>query len=47
MIKKRTVKIFFISFVQSFKNGPKFMPLDKNSPLIEIFPARIINASKR
>ena len=47
MIKKRTVKIFFISFVQSFKNRRKLMPLDKNSPLIEIFPARIINASKR
>ena len=47
MIKKWAVKIFFVSFVQSFKNCPKFMPLDKNSPLIEIFPARIINASKR
>ena len=33
MIKKWIVKILFVSFVQSFKNRPKFMPLDQNTPV--------------
>lgn len=36
MIKKWIGKIFFVSFVESFKNRAKFMTLDQNIPLITL-----------